>query len=80
MLDLDTSRDKFNRLYKQTPNLIQPLHKVGKLSKSKDLTTEEIRDDDQKLICFCVKDLNNNVVIPKLCQYLAEWKLKNPGN
>jgi hypothetical protein len=75
---LDTSHDKFNRLCKHTPNLFQPLHKVGKLWKPKDFKLEEIRDDDQKLIGFCVKHLKNSVVIPKLRQYLADWKLKTP--
>ena len=66
ILELDTSHDKFNHLCKHTPSLFQPLHKVRKLWKSKDLKPEEIRDDDYNLIGFCVKALKNGVVIPKL--------------
>ena len=79
ILDLDTSHDKFNRLCKHTPKLFQPLYKVGKRWKSKDLILEEIGEIDQKLIGICVKALKNSLVIPKLRQILSDWKLENPG-
>ena len=53
---------------------------MGKHWKTKDLNPEEVRDDEtDNLIGFCVKDLITNVVIPKLKQYLYEWKELNPG-
>jgi hypothetical protein len=53
---------------------------VAKHWKTKDLNLEEVRDDERdELISFCVKDVKTNVVIPKLKQYLNEWKELNPG-